>query len=79
MLSTVAHKNKKNIMCTRLEKQTFHCLCVQISETSTCQKVYLYTYKNLEFFFGGGGNDLFFFFLLSPPPGMQDPTSQTRD
>ena len=76
MLSTVAHKNKKNIKCTTL-KQTFHCLCVQISETGTWQKVYLYTYKNLEFAFFGG-IDLFFP-LLSVPPGMQDPTSHTRD
>ena len=49
MLSIVAHKNKKNIMHTRLEKQMFHCLCVQISEAGTWQKVHLY--KNLELFF----------------------------
>ena len=66
-LSIVAHKNKKNIMHTRLEKQMFHCLCVQISEAGTWQKVYLYKNLELLFFFFAGVDFFFYFSFLAAP------------
>ena len=54
-------------MHTRLEKQMFHCLCVQISEAGTWQKVYLYKNLELLFFFFAGVDFFFYFSFLAAP------------